>query len=213
MILGPLYQELSAPTQTGGVLKPFFSFCARKKRMVSIFQEKERGQGAYRCPEFDSKNPSHQLSVAPDPTARRSLRSAHRLSVQLHSKTNAFGPMRASSPYKEIPKIGRTICPPKFFLPFFNAMLQILNCESLIFIWPPAGRMGEGKTSIFLCHRTIRRIGAVSLRYAYDGRWAEARLVRRAESNGQGDKQSHRRLPAARRRPSCSHRAWSARAC
>ena len=41
--------------------------------------------------------PSHS-SLPPE----RSLRSAHRLSVQLHSKTNACGPMRTSAPTKSI---------------------------------------------------------------------------------------------------------------
>ena len=43
--------------------------------------------------------------------------------------------------------------------------------------------MGE-ENEYFSCDRTVRRIGAVPLRYAHYGRWAEARLVRRAEKIG-----------------------------
>ena len=52
-------------------LKPFFSFSAEKEKNGFNLPRKERGQGAYRCPEFDSKNLSHQLSVTPDPTSRK----------------------------------------------------------------------------------------------------------------------------------------------
>ena len=100
MILGPsTKRELSAlHADWGSFLNPFFSFSARKKRTVSIFQEKKEGKvrtvvlnltqkiSAISCPSRQTLPPE------------RSLRSAHRLSVQLHSKTNAFGPMRASAP-------------------------------------------------------------------------------------------------------------------
>ena len=52
-------------------MNPFFSFSAEKEKNGFNLPRKERGQGAYRCPEFDSKNLNHQLSVAFIPTARK----------------------------------------------------------------------------------------------------------------------------------------------
>ena len=52
-------------------LNPFFSSSCweRKGRFQSA--KKRKRAGANRCPEFDSKNLSHQLSVAPDSTTRK----------------------------------------------------------------------------------------------------------------------------------------------
>ena len=47
-----------------------FFLCQKEKNGFNL-PRKERGQGAYRCPEFDSKNLSHQLSVAFIPTTRK----------------------------------------------------------------------------------------------------------------------------------------------
>ena len=125
MILGPLYQEgaVCAPRRLGGVFRTrSFLSPQRKKRTGSIFQEKKEGKVRTVVLNLTQKIsaiscPSRQI-LPPE----RSLRSAHRLSVQLHSKTNAFGLMKASAPTRKFPKIGRTICPPKFFLPFFDAI-------------------------------------------------------------------------------------------
>ena len=79
-------------------LKPFFSFWQRKKRTVSIFQEKKEGKvrtvvlnltqkiSAISCPSRQTLPPE------------RSLRSAHRLSAELHSKTDVCGRTESSAP-------------------------------------------------------------------------------------------------------------------
>ena len=105
-------------------LKPFFSFSAEKEKNGFNLPRKERGQGAYRCPEFDSKNLSHQLSVAFIPTARKVSALCASPFGTAAQQNERFRADEGIGPYKEIPKIGRTICPPKFFLPFFDAMLQ-----------------------------------------------------------------------------------------
>ena len=73
MILGPLYQEgaVCAPRRLGEFFEPILFFLCQKEKNGFNLPRKERGQGAYRCPEFDSKNLSHQLSVTPDPTSRK----------------------------------------------------------------------------------------------------------------------------------------------
>ena len=53
------------------IFEPILFFLCQKEKNGFNLPRKERGQGAYRCPEFDSKNLSHQLSVAPDPTTRK----------------------------------------------------------------------------------------------------------------------------------------------
>ena len=60
---GPLLVEgaVCAPRRQGEFLKPFFSFSARKKRMVSIFQEKKEGCAK---PELHPVPPSCNNSVA-----------------------------------------------------------------------------------------------------------------------------------------------------
>ena len=55
----------------GPFLNPFFSFSARKKRTVSIFQEKKEGKVRTVVLNLTQKNLSHQLSVAFIPTARK----------------------------------------------------------------------------------------------------------------------------------------------
>ena len=82
----------------GSFLNPFFSFSARKKRTVSIFQEKKEGKvrtvvlnltqkiSAISCPSRQTLPPE------------RSLRSAHRLSAELPSKANICGRTGSSAP-------------------------------------------------------------------------------------------------------------------
>ena len=61
---GPLYQEgaVCAPRRLGEFLNPFFSFSSRKKRTVSIFQEKKEGCAK---PEVQTVPPSRQKKPAP----------------------------------------------------------------------------------------------------------------------------------------------------
>ncbi|MEI3088840.1 MAG: hypothetical protein V8T01_02260, partial [Oscillospiraceae bacterium] len=108
-------------TQTGSFETILF-FLREKEKNGFNLPRKERGQGAYRCPDLTQKISAISCPLRSSLPPERSLHSAHRLSVQLHSKTNAFGPMRASAPTRKFQKIGRTICPPKFFLPFFDAI-------------------------------------------------------------------------------------------
>ena len=55
----------------GEFLKPFFSFsCRERKERVQTAKKRKRA-GANRCPELDSKDLSHQLSVASIPTTRK----------------------------------------------------------------------------------------------------------------------------------------------
>ena len=86
----------------GPFLNPFFSFSARKKRTVSICQEKKEGKARTVVLNLTQKISAISCPSRSSLPPERSLRSAHRLSVQLHSKTNAFGPMRASAPTKSI---------------------------------------------------------------------------------------------------------------
>ena len=126
MILGPLYPEgaVCAPRRLWEFFETILFFLCQKEKNGFNLPRKERGQGAYRCPEFDSKNPSHQLSVAPDPTARKVSALCASPFGTAAQQNERFRADEGIVPYKEIPKIGRTICPPKFFLPFFDAMLQ-----------------------------------------------------------------------------------------
>ena len=85
----------------GSFLTPFFSFSFRKKRTVSNCQEKKEGKVRTVVLNLtqmisDSSCPSRK-SLPPE----RSLRSAHCLSAELHSRTKAFGPMKASAPTRE----------------------------------------------------------------------------------------------------------------
>ena len=62
-------------------LEPILFFLLlRKEKNGFNLPRKEREQRAYRCPEFDSENLSHQLSVASIPTARKVSALCSRLS-------------------------------------------------------------------------------------------------------------------------------------
>ena len=61
-------------------LNPFFFSPAEKEKNGFNLPRKEREQRAYRCPEFDSENLSHQLSVASIPTTRKVSARCSRLS-------------------------------------------------------------------------------------------------------------------------------------
>ena len=126
MILGPLYQEgaVCAPRRQGEFFEPILFFLLQKEKNGFNLPRKERGQGAYRCPEFDSKNLSHQLSAAFIPTARKVSALCASPFGTAAQQNERFRADEGIGLYKEIPKIRWTICPPKFFLPFFDAMLQ-----------------------------------------------------------------------------------------
>ena len=53
------------------IFETILFFLLQKEKNGFNLPRKERGQGAYRCPEFDSENFSHQLSVASAPTTRK----------------------------------------------------------------------------------------------------------------------------------------------
>ena len=124
MILGPLYQEgaVCAPRRLGEFFEPILFFLCQKEKNGFNLPRKERGQGAYRCPEFDSKNLSHQLSVAFIPTARKVSALCASPFGTAAQQNERFRADEGIGLYKEIPKFRRTICPPKFFLPFFDAI-------------------------------------------------------------------------------------------
>ena len=92
--------------------------------MGSIFQEKKEGKVRTVVLNLTQKNLSHQLSVAFIPTARKVSALCASPFGTAAQQNERFRADEGIGPYKEIPKIGRTICPPKFFLPFFDAMLQ-----------------------------------------------------------------------------------------
>ena len=60
-----------APRRLGEFFDPILFFLCQKEKNGFKLPRKERGQGAYRCPEFDSDDLSHQLSVAQVPTTRK----------------------------------------------------------------------------------------------------------------------------------------------
>ena len=53
------------------IFEPILFFLCQKEKNGFNLPRKEREQRAYRCPEFDSENLSHQLSVASIPTTRK----------------------------------------------------------------------------------------------------------------------------------------------
>ena len=53
------------------IFEPILFFLCHKEKNGFNLPRKEREQRAYRCPEFDSENLSHQLSVASIPTTRK----------------------------------------------------------------------------------------------------------------------------------------------
>ena len=53
------------------IFEPILFFLYQKEKNGFNLPRKERGPGTNRCPEFDSKNLSHQLSVTPAPTSRK----------------------------------------------------------------------------------------------------------------------------------------------
>ena len=53
------------------IFEPILFFLCQKEKNGFNLPRKERGQGAYRCPEFDSENLSHHPSVASVPTFRK----------------------------------------------------------------------------------------------------------------------------------------------
>ena len=79
-----------------------FFLLLRKKRTVSIFHEKKESNVPTVVLNLTQKISAISCPSRPSLPPERSLRSAHRLSVQLHSKTNACGPMRTSAPTKSI---------------------------------------------------------------------------------------------------------------
>ena len=106
MILGPLYQEraVCAPRRLGEFFEPILFFLCQKEKNGFNLPRKERGQGAYRCPEFDSKNLSHQLSVAPDPTTRKVSALCASPFGTAAQQNERFRADEGIGPYKEIPK-------------------------------------------------------------------------------------------------------------
>ena len=67
-------------TQRNAFLNPFFSFSARKKRTVSICQEKKEGIVPTVVQKFSQKISAFSRPSHPSLPPERSLRSAHRLS-------------------------------------------------------------------------------------------------------------------------------------
>ena len=53
------------------IFDPILFFLCQKEKNGFNLPGKESGQGAYRCPEFDSENLGLYLSVAPDSTTRK----------------------------------------------------------------------------------------------------------------------------------------------
>ena len=62
------------------IFEPILFFLCQKEKNGFNLPRKEREQRAYRCPEFDSENLSHQLSVASIPTTRKVSALCSRLS-------------------------------------------------------------------------------------------------------------------------------------
>ena len=85
-------------------MKPFFSFSARKKRTVSIFQEKKEGKVRTVVLNLTQKNLSHQLSVAFIPTARKVSALCTSPFGTAAQQNERFRADEGIGPYKEIPK-------------------------------------------------------------------------------------------------------------
>ena len=60
-----------APRILGEFFDPILFFLCQKEKNGFKLPRKERGQGAYRCPEFDSDDLRFKLSVAQLPTTRK----------------------------------------------------------------------------------------------------------------------------------------------
>ena len=58
-------------TRLGEFFEPILFFLLQKEKNGFKLPRKERGQGAYRCPEFDSDDLRFKLSVAQVPTTRK----------------------------------------------------------------------------------------------------------------------------------------------
>ena len=65
----PLFPVSSARKET--LFEPILFFLCQKEKNGFNLPRKERGQGANRCPEFDSENFDLYLSVASNPTIRK----------------------------------------------------------------------------------------------------------------------------------------------
>mgnify|MGYP000114914842 FL=1 len=106
MILGPLYQEgaVCAPRRLGEFFEPILFFLCQKEKNGFNLPRKEREQRAYRCPEFDSENLSHQLSVASIPTTRKVSALCASPFGTAAQQNERFRADEGIGPYKEIPK-------------------------------------------------------------------------------------------------------------
>ena len=85
-------------------MNPFFSVSAEKEKNGFNLPRKERGQGTYRCPEFDSKNLSHHPSVASVPTFRKVSALCASPFVTAAQQNERFRADEGIGPYKEIPR-------------------------------------------------------------------------------------------------------------
>ena len=88
-------------SRLGEFFEPILFFLCQKEKNGFNLPRKERGPVPTVVLNLtqmisDSSCPSRK-SLPPD----RSLRSAHCLSAELHSRTKAFGPMKASAPTRE----------------------------------------------------------------------------------------------------------------
>ena len=92
------------------IFEPILFFLCQKEKNGFELPRKERGLSAYRCPEFDSKNLSHQLSVAPDSTTRKVSALCASPFGTAAQQNRHFRADRVVRPYKTYPQ--DVACPP-----------------------------------------------------------------------------------------------------
>ena len=138
-------------------MNPFFSFSARKKRTVSISQEKKEGKVRTVVLNLtqkisDSSCPS-RLSLPPE----RSLRSAHRLSAELRQKISQqpAGPpssrSRAARSCQRRGDLGRANQTGRMSCHMMAARFALPNLESFSFLF------FTGRGDSFLSQRRERK--------------------------------------------------------